>query len=344
MAGRSVFKLTRLFTNCTLNHLKPCVSVSQRGFKRHVSRTLRVLKERQEEYLENMDPKEKLELERRSKFSEWNYSSEIYAFGKRLQEDFLPELLVQAFTHRSYILQEELKLKEIGVEKTNVDLSDNEELVKEGEKIISDYTKRYVAYFFPRFPLEGINSICEYLESDEVLAYISENLGTKFLILSSDYPVEQATFSKTLKAIIGALCKSQDEKRANIFVRDFIITHLAGKEIHDFLKIDNPVEVLNCILKKDGRKECEPRIIGKSATETILANYHVGMYSDKQMMGHSSGETVDIAIEMAAVDALKRLFHTTDSHRPISYNLEELPAQVTNLKLSEWNLAAFEKK
>lgn len=80
--------------------ISACVSVSQRGFKRHVSKTLRVLKERQEEYFENMDPKEKLELERRSKFTDWNYSSEIYAFGKRLQEDFLPELLVQAFTHR----------------------------------------------------------------------------------------------------------------------------------------------------------------------------------------------------------------------------------------------------
>lgn len=45
---------------------------------------------------------------------------------------------------------------------------------------------------------------------------------------------------------------------------------------------------------------------------------------------------------MAALNALKRLFHTTDSCSPITYDLETLPETVSNLTLSEWNSAAFE--
>lgn len=193
----------------------------------------------------------------------------------------------QIFICRSYVVQEKEKLKEVGVDNVEINLEDNSDLAKEGESIISYYVPRYVSHFFPRFPLEGINAIHDYLMSEETLAYISKNLGTTFLILSADYPVEPTTYSTTLKALIGALLQSQNEKTAYLFVRDFIVTQLAGKDVNDYLQIKNYLEVLNDILKRDGKEECEPRILCETAVNTILANYHVGVYSNKQLIGHS---------------------------------------------------------
>lgn len=38
----------------------------------------------------------------RSSFLEWNYEAELYAFGKRLGENFDRQILKQALVHRSY--------------------------------------------------------------------------------------------------------------------------------------------------------------------------------------------------------------------------------------------------
>lgn len=56
-----------------------------------------------------------------------------------------------------------------------------------------------------------------------------------------------------------------------------------------------------------------------------------------------SGETVNTAINMAAFDALNRLFHSTESRAPIPYDLEEVPENITNLSINEWHSGAFEK-
>jgi large subunit ribosomal protein L44 len=43
-----------------------------------------------------------------------NYDAEIFAFSKRLNEDFNETILKQAFVHPSYLALEKEKLKEIG--------------------------------------------------------------------------------------------------------------------------------------------------------------------------------------------------------------------------------------
>lgn len=259
--------------------------VTERGIKRHTSKLLKELKKRDKEYREKYADK-MLEVERRSNFSDWNLNAEVYAFGKRLNEDFRIELLLQAFIHRSYITAEETKQKDVGIDEPIIGLQDNEALAETGEQIISSYVMNYLSYFLPRFPLEGIQSLHKYLTSEDTLAYVSKNLGTTYIILSAAYPIDNPTYAKTFKAIVGALAESQGTEQANLFVRDFVITLLFDKDVNSFIEIKNPLNVLAEILKRDGRGAPEPRIICQSSMRSIYANYHVGIYSDQHLIGH----------------------------------------------------------
>lgn len=69
----------------------------------------------------------------RNQFLEWNLEAELYAFGRRLNEDFDLDLLLQAFTDRSYVIKEEMKQKELGVE---IQMKDNRELADEGKGFV----------------------------------------------------------------------------------------------------------------------------------------------------------------------------------------------------------------
>lgn len=69
----------------------------------------------------------------RNTFLEWNLEAELYAFAQRLNEDFDSDLLLQAFTDRSYVIKEEMKQKEI---EFDIKMKDNRELVEIGNKII----------------------------------------------------------------------------------------------------------------------------------------------------------------------------------------------------------------
>jgi large subunit ribosomal protein L44 len=51
----------------------------------------------------------------RAVWSNWNYDSEIFAFGKRLNEEFNESLLKQAFIDPTYAISQKNQLKELGV-------------------------------------------------------------------------------------------------------------------------------------------------------------------------------------------------------------------------------------
>lgn len=122
--------------------------------------------------------------EKRSGFLEWNFSAEIYAYNARLNENFRLELLVQAFTQRSYIAQEELRQREVGIEEPVVNLKDNFELAKKGEEIVHKYVTAFVRSHLPLYPDAGVTAVKDYLCSREKLAFVSSQLGNKEIILT----------------------------------------------------------------------------------------------------------------------------------------------------------------
>lgn len=151
---------------------------SRRSIARWVAPTLRELNIR----------KAKLNLpesKQRSGFIEWNFPAEIYAFNARLNENFHLEFLTQAFTQRSYIVQEELRQRDVGIDEPLHNLKDNLELAKRGEKIVHKYVTAFIRYHLPLYPDAGVNAVKDYLLSREKLAFISSHLGAKEIILST---------------------------------------------------------------------------------------------------------------------------------------------------------------
>lgn len=132
-----------------------------------------------------------------------NYDTEIYAFSKRLGEEFNNDLLHQALTERSYIIREEERQKNVGIEQPTLNLSDNKELVSKGSDFIDDIVKRYLHTVLPKLPEEGImyvyykkywpktvkllfcnfRGIHKYLTSIDILSHVSFHIGTSELIL-----------------------------------------------------------------------------------------------------------------------------------------------------------------
>jgi len=104
-------------------------------------------------------------------------------------------------------------------------------------------------------------------------------------VFLQDFPVEEVTLATTLKAIVGALAESSGENRAREFVRDFVLTQLAGRDVNEFWEVKDPMGTLTDILKRDGRGEPEPRLVNECGRNTVLASYQVAVYSDKQFIG-----------------------------------------------------------
>lgn len=99
-------------------------------------------------------------IPKRNTFLEWNRSAEIFAFNKRLSEDFNMEKLEQAFTHRSYIIKEEQKQKEIGIENPNLDIKDNTTFIRNGEKLVSEIVQNYLTAALPLASEDVIKYVC----------------------------------------------------------------------------------------------------------------------------------------------------------------------------------------
>lgn len=99
--------------------------------------------------------------------------------------------------------------------------------------------------------------------------------------------MEKLTLSNVLKSITAALMESSGDSRAALFVRDFIITQIADKDLHQFWEPEEPIKLLSEILARDGIQSPEPRLIGCSGKNTILACFRVGLYTpdNKKMIG-----------------------------------------------------------
>jgi len=306
----------------------------EQSFHRWLAPTLRVLKNRKDK----LGPEKPVH---RKTHLDWNYDTEIYAFSKRLGEQFNNDLLQRAFTERSYIIQEEERQKSVGIEQPTINLTDNRELVIKGSDFIDDIVQRYLRTVLPRLPEEGILEIHNFLTCIDTLSHISFHIGTSELILCADFPVEKLTLANVLKSIIAALIESSSDSRAALFVRDFILTQISDKDLHQIWEPKEPISLLSEILARDGIQSPEPRLIGCSGKNTILACFRVGLYTphDKQMIGLGFGETVDIAHEMAARDSLRQLFGTLDTiSLPFNLELNDLClSDKNNLSLNEWS-------
>ncbi|XP_073841292.1 mitochondrial ribosomal protein L44 [Musca autumnalis] len=288
---------------------------SQRSIKRWVAPTLRELNRR----AKKIGPQQP---QPRSGFAEWNYRAELFAFGKRLQEEFQIPLLQTAFTQQSYIAQEEHKQRELGIENVDIQMSHNQELSERGEHIIQEYVQGFIGYSLPKLPAEGKQAITSYLMSSATLANVALHLGMKELLLDAEYPPSEQSMAKSLKAVVGALEQSSGVERAFLFVRDFICTQLNQRDLLELWNIENPEELLKQQCQEKKLPVPEPRLLGDCGKNTVLAAYQVGLYCNKNLIGKGFGEDIPTAVKTASLDALQTMFGITDNMKPFDFTVQ----------------------
>merc|ERR1712025_947111 len=129
---------------------------------------------------------------------------------------------------------------------------------------------------------ECISALHDHLMSDSVLAHVAYHIGIEDMILCEEYPpVSAGVLSITFKALIGALKASQSREKAISLVCDLVIPQLQGQDVNELWPLHNPMGLLVALLGLTGRGEPEPRILWQSASNTLMANYWVGIYSNK---------------------------------------------------------------
>jgi len=252
----------------------------------------------------------------RSEYPNWSFEAELYAFGQRLGEEFDEGTLRKALQDSSHAEKQLAREKKVGLE-SNASLGDNSELASLGLEIIENYTKAYLRTHFPNLPEEGCSHICGYLTSDLVSAHIGRNIGLADLVLCDQVKPVDRILAKCLHAVVGALALSTDVQRAQGFVLDILVAQLASKDLFELIDPEiTSLDLLRKIFESHMNSSLEPRIIRSTGSGTILSVFNVGIYSDKDpdgavvktFVGSGFGETLDIAVDMAAKDSLRSFF------------------------------------
>ncbi|XP_059478621.1 large ribosomal subunit protein mL44 [Neocloeon triangulifer] len=309
----------------------------QRYLKRWLAPTLKAMYKRKErhEYLYGPIP-----IPKRSAFLEWNFGSEVFAFGKRLGEQFDDNLLRQAFTQADYLHKISEEQKNLGLENPDsVLVSSNEELAREGRELISQYVFGFLRHTLKKLPEEGVRSIHDKLLGDEMLAHISKNLGTKDIILTAEHEPSEGTYSKVFCAIVAALSRSSTADRTGGFIRDFVLAQLAENSLAEFYIPEKPWATLEALCPG-----VEARLANAEGHGTIMAAYRVAVFNkDKLFLGEGFGETVKVAKNLASVDALNKMFEIHDARSPLPLGPNECPKiEEIGLKMNNPNPAINE--
>ncbi|NXU58252.1 RM44 protein, partial [Turnix velox] len=259
---------------------------------------------------------------RRSEKPNWDYHAEIQAFSHRLQENFSLDLLKTAFVNSCYIEREEARRRELGIDKEMValNLEDNSKLAEQGKSLSRSYLRRCFEGAYPELPAEGVGALVDFLTGQELVAYVAQNLSVQDLTLCREFPVPADVLQRTFFAVIGALLDSSGPEKTEIFVRDFFVPQLIGKDLFEIWEVVNPMGLLVEELTKRNISSPEPRITRQLGVSTVLPLYFVGLYCDKKIIAEGPGETLLAAEEEAARVALRKLYGYTENRRPWDYS------------------------
>jgi len=306
-------------------------------FRGHLSRETRPvlyeLNDRRKTIELNNKLKEINPIDRRSSFSDWNYEAELTALNSRLGENIPLQVLSEVFTTESHIQEEKEKQEKLNID-IQLNLKSNEELSAEGIGLLDRCLTSWLRGALPALPEQGIQAVKEYLTSEDVLTDIAFHIGCKDLIQAVEYPPLKADYAKAFQALVGALARI-DVSRAETLILDLVAVQLIGKDLNEIWDVGNPMRVLSMILNNEGMGPPEPRLLWQCGPKTILSSFTVGIYSDKQLIGEYAGESLEIAEEMAARDALRNLFKTNVSHFILPTH-EKFSNSVENPSVQDW--------
>ncbi|CAB1348773.1 unnamed protein product [Coregonus sp. 'balchen'] len=220
-------------------------------------------------------------MERNAQKPNWDYHAEVQAFSSRLKESFSPELLKTAFVNPCYIQSEQERRQALGVdtETAALVLRDNIQLHTQGLEFTKSFMSDWCRDSFPSLPSKGVVAIVGHLISHPVVCHVARNLAIEDLTMSAQFPVPDEVLHSTFLAVIGALQKSSGAERAGLFIRDFLVTQLVGKDLFEMWSVVNPMGLLVEELSKRNVALPEPRLTRSAGAGTVLPLYFVGLYS-----------------------------------------------------------------
>ncbi|XP_061492829.1 large ribosomal subunit protein mL44 [Rhineura floridana] len=269
---------------------------------------------------------------RRSEKPNWDYHAELQAFSHRLHEKFSVDFLKTAFVNHCYIKHEESRRQNLGLDKEAIalNLKDNTELSLKGASFSQSYLAQCLKEAYPKIPHAGIEALVNFLTREELVCYLAKNLSLQDFTLCAEFPVPSNVLQQTFFAVIGALHQSSGSQRTEIFVRDFFIPQLIGKDLFEMWNVVNPMGLLLEELAKRNISAPEPRLTRQSGASTALPLYFVGLYCDKKLLAEGTAETILAAEEEAARVALRKLYEFTENRRPWDYSSPKLEQTAEN--------------
>lgn len=229
----------------------------------------------------------------------WNHDVELSAFAHRIgySPQKLPSLL-QAVTAWGY---------------HPLDISDdncNDRLSVMGRSVMLMLVREFLYFTYSNMPDESMLKVDLALASSESLAKVCERLGLADIILTRPVGSDEKRtkleaeeiLSDALTAVVGAVYFDQGAWAARKFVHNFILPQLSQNEINNVVRLENPKEILEIMLKHQNRGPPESRLLKESGRLTHFPTFVVGIFSDKQIVGEGVGTSLNRA-EKEAMNA-----------------------------------------
>uniref|UniRef100_A0A0K0G1X8 Large ribosomal subunit protein mL44 n=1 Tax=Strongyloides venezuelensis TaxID=75913 RepID=A0A0K0G1X8_STRVS len=253
----------------------------------------------------------------RSVFPNWDYRAEVFALSHRISAPNVDKQeLVTALTFPDFFEIDHQNMSIIdsegdqrmslcgSIEEEN-EKQHNEELVENGSIILEEYVNAYLRYNLPNAPEEFIKAIRDKLTDDKVLANVSDSLGLRHIIRTKEFPPSMSLLADGLLGVIGVLPVDQ----ANELIKNTILPNILSLPMDSVYPLANPLPVLEKLLKDQKNVSVvETRLLRKTGEMSSMPCYVVGVYGDKKLYGQMAGESIDIAIDLAATEGLLRLW------------------------------------
>ena len=242
----------------------------------------------------------------------WNHDVELSAFAHRIgySPQKLPSLL-QAVTAWGY------QPLEISEDKCNSRLS------VIGRSVVLMFVREFLYFTYPNMPDESMLKVDLALASSESLAKVCERLGLADIILTRPVgPEEKRTkleaediLSDSLTAVVGAIYFDQGAHAARKFVHNFILPQLSQNEINNVVRLENPKELLEFMLKQQKWGPPESRLLKESGRLTHFPTFVIGIFSNKKIIGEGIGTSLNRA-EKEAMNAAVMAHITREIKNP----------------------------
>ncbi|VDM97287.1 unnamed protein product [Thelazia callipaeda] len=222
----------------------------------------------------------------RSVYPNWDYDSEIYAFGHRIgAPETDRDLLIRALTDSSFYQRADVAGDSINAQPSKKEIYElkehNKEFVQIGTNLLWKFTTAYLRYGFPNAPEELIHTVALKLTADEQIANLATSLGVNNLIRTMEFPASAASLCNAFTALIAAL----PHNRAIALVRNVVITQLIDLDLEALFPLAEPLRVLQYFMASKSDVELEPRLLYSAGEISAEPVFIAGIYANKKLIG-----------------------------------------------------------